>query len=185
MNKTWTFYLELAARLHVFFLLNVYGWGKIFGGQFYRKGHIPVEVAQKTLAETGSFDLAWTFFGHSYSYILFIGLTQIVGAWLLLWNKTKLIGTAILVPVLINIVVVDTVFEVSGAIVSACIYLFLLVLVLYFNRAQLTRALQMLTENLPAHFDNGKERLQATGAALGIFVLMFSVEQMLIHWVGY
>lgn len=184
MKRTWTFYLELAARLHVFFLLNLYGWGKILGGQFYRKGHLPVEIAQKTVAELSSFDLAWTFFGHSYTYILFIGLTQIAGAWLLLWNKTKLIGTAILLPVLVNIVVVDAVFEVNGAIISAWIYLFLLTLVLYFNRAQLGRALQILTENLPASFENARDRLIATSTALCIFVLMYSVEQVLIHWVG-
>lgn len=37
------------------------------------------------------FELAWTFMGRSFGYILFIGLAEIIGAFLLLFNKTKLI----------------------------------------------------------------------------------------------
>lgn len=28
--------------------------------------------------------------GYSFAYILFIGLAEVVGAWLLLWERTKL-----------------------------------------------------------------------------------------------
>lgn len=33
--------IELAARWYVFVFLNIYGLGKIAGGQFYRRGHLP------------------------------------------------------------------------------------------------------------------------------------------------
>jgi hypothetical protein len=84
--------VELMARWYVFVFLNLYGLGKIAGGQFYRRGHLPADVARTTLGQAGGFDLAWTFMGHSFAYILFIGLAEVVGAWLLLWNRTKLPG---------------------------------------------------------------------------------------------
>lgn len=48
--------------------------------------------------------------GYSFAYILFIGVMQIVGAWMLLWERTKLLGVAILMPILVNIVVFDIIF---------------------------------------------------------------------------
>ena len=70
--------IELAARWYVFIFLNVYGLGKIAGGQFYRRGRLPEEVAKTLLGEVNAFDLAWTFMGYSFAYILFIGLAEVV-----------------------------------------------------------------------------------------------------------
>jgi hypothetical protein len=104
--------------------------GKIIGGQFYRRGHLPPEVAQLPLASAGPFELAWTFMGYSFAYILFIGLTEIVGAWMLLWERTKLLGVAIL-PVMVNIIVFDIIFlDKYGALASAAIYTILLFVIL-------------------------------------------------------
>jgi hypothetical protein len=69
--------MELAARWYVFVFLNIYGIGKIFGGQFYRHGRLPPDVAQTALGDAGPFELAWTFMGHFFGYILFIGLAEI------------------------------------------------------------------------------------------------------------
>ena len=93
---------ELVLRQCVFIILNIYAISKIFGGQFYMKGKLPAEIAKTTLGEASSFSLAWAFMGHSYFYILFVGFTQLIGAWFLLWNKTKLIGVLILIPIVSN-----------------------------------------------------------------------------------
>ncbi|PTM02023.1 MAG: hypothetical protein DA407_15475, partial [Bacteroidetes bacterium] len=90
--------LELVFRQCVFIIINIYAISKLLGGQFYMKGKLPAEVANTTLGDASGFSLAWTFMGHSYFYILFIGITQLIGAWFLLWNKTKLIGVVILIP---------------------------------------------------------------------------------------
>ena len=47
---------------------------------------------------------------------------EIVGAWLLLWDRTKLFGVAILLPVMVNIIVFDIIFlDTHGATASATI----------------------------------------------------------------
>ena len=43
---------------YVFIFLNVYGIGKIAGGQFYRRGDLPEDIANLTLGQVGLFKLA-------------------------------------------------------------------------------------------------------------------------------
>ena len=102
MTSKILYYAELAARWYVFLLLTIYGSGKLLGGQFYRRGNLPEEIATLPLSEVAGFDLAWAFMGYSYAYILFIGISQLIGAILLLFERTKLVGTMILIPILVN-----------------------------------------------------------------------------------
>ncbi len=183
--KKFTYYFELAARLHVFILLNLYGLGKIMGGQFYRKGNLPVDVAQQTLENVDSFDLAWTFMGHSYIYILFIGIAQLIGAWCLLWNRTKLLGIAILIPILVNIIVFDAVFfHTYGALASALIYFLLLMVVLYLNKEQVIRIFKTMTSSINTLRSPFSEKAKAIGIAALIFVATFGLEQLIVNFIG-
>ncbi|MDX1912575.1 MAG: hypothetical protein SFV22_13875 [Saprospiraceae bacterium] len=176
---------ELAARWYVFVMIGLYGLGKIAGGQFYRHGHLPEKIAHKTVAELGAFELAWTFFGYSQAYILFIGLAQISGGLLLLAERTKLLGVAILMPVLINIIVVDAVYEVKDAIMSAAFYLFLLCLILYFNRQKVLGAIRVLTMPLYPDKADMKSAVLRIVAVAACLVLFFFAETFVLKMVGF
>lgn len=185
-SKT-SYYIELAARWHVFLLLTIYGSGKLLGGQFYQKGDLPVEIAQLPLAEVSGFDLAWSFMGYSYAYILFIGISQLLGAFLLLFERTKLFGIAILIPILVNIIVFDAVFfDTYGALASAIIYLLLLIIVLYFNKEKIISVIRVL---ITVQSDTGKinfyEKLKTFGIILIIIGFIFGVEQILVNLLGH
>jgi len=181
-----TYYIELAARFHVFLLLNLYGLGKIAGGQFYRKGALPPDVASQTLGNVDSFDLAWTFMGHSYIYILFVGIAQLIGAWCLLWERTKLIGVAILIPILTNIIVFDAIFfDTYGALASAVIYMLLLLLILYLNKEQVLAAIKAISRVSTEGKISISSKLKTLAIIAGIFVLSFSFEQLLVNLIGH
>tara|TARA_R110002074_G_scaffold14788_1_gene51018 strand:- start:119947 stop:120504 length:558 start_codon:yes stop_codon:yes gene_type:complete len=116
--------LELAVRINIFLKLMNYGIGKMLNGQFYLKGQLPEDMTNIPLDKVDGFTLAWTFFGYSKGYILFIGASQIIGAILFLINRTKIIGGFILLPILMNIIVVNYYFGVAfGAMFSAIFYL--------------------------------------------------------------
>jgi len=183
--KNFVSYYELAARIHVFILLNLYGIGKIAGGQFYRKGKLPAEIADLPLAEVGAYDLAWTFMGYSFSYILFIGIFQIIGAWCLLWERTKLIGILILMPILVNIIVFDFIFLPQfDAICSAIIYFIQLNIVLFLNKERVMRILRIMFESPEGEKSKIKERVKMIGGALIIVTLVFAFEQSCINFFG-
>lgn len=176
--------LELTCRIYVWSKIWVYGIGKIIGGQFHRAGNIPEEIAKTPIAEVGSFDLAWTFFGFSEGYIWFIGLSQILGGGLLLFNRTKIIGVLILIPILLNIIVVDFFFEISpGAMLSAILYLSMCCYILYYNKKQLIEAVKKIIETVKV---SRSGKIQWIGYAIVIIavVVITVVEVSLINWAG-
>ncbi|GAB3260712.1 hypothetical protein GCM10027347_25220 [Larkinella harenae] len=179
LTRNWTVYLELAARYYVFLILNLYGWAKTIGHQFFRPGHFPADVASIPLAEANGFQLAWTFFGYSTGYIVFIGLSQVVGAWLLLWEKTKLIGTVLLLPILLNIIVVDLAYQISvGALTVASTCLVLLVLILWLNQSVLRAVFELIFQQQVSESMALKERGIALAVALGIMGLLIGLLQV-------
>jgi len=176
--------LEFSFRLYVWLKISIYGLGKIVGGQFHRKDALPEHIATTPLSEIGSFDLAWAFFGYANGYIWFIGLSQLAGGLLLLFNKTKLMGVALLLPILLNIIVVDIFFKISaGALLSACIYLVMCLFIVYHNRLTVIAAFRELIHFAPIKRDK-KERLLFYGIVFVIFALIFFTENIVIHKVG-
>ena len=177
--------LELVFRQCVFIILNIYGISKLLGGQFYMKGKLPAEIANTTLGEVSSFSLAWTFMGHSYMYILFIGITQLIGAWFLLWNKTKLIGVLILLPIMVNIILFDIFFlDVYPALANAIIVFMMLVFILFFNKEKVTAIFQKLTSIPPISKVVLKRRLITLGITILVIVLIFTFDSFLENWLG-
>ncbi len=178
--------VELAARWYVFVFLNVYGLGKIVGGQFYHPGRLPLEVGETLLKDVTAFDLAWTFMGHSYAYILFIGLVEMIGAWLLLWERTKLLGVAVLLPVMANILVFDVIFlDTYGALASATIYTLLLLMILFCNRERVIEAVRALVA--PAQ-SGGMPRAKTWAVVITALVMMgllFAADQALVNFFGH
>ena len=173
--------VELASRWYVFVFLNVYGWAKLLGGQFYRPERIPEAVATTLLRDVTAFDLAWTFMGHSFAYLLFIGLSEILGAWLLLWERTKLLGVAVLLPIMVNILVFDVIFlDKYGALASATIYTLLLFVILFLNREQVVAALRILMPPKTATL-----RLKAVVMALVAMAVLFAFDQLLVNLFGH
>lgn len=183
MNKfNWGKIFEIVSKWYVFIFLNFYGFGKIMGGQFYRRGQLPPEVAHTTIEQASAYDLAWSFMGFSFFYILFIGVSQIVGAWLLLWNRTKLLGVMILFPIMINIIVFDIIFlDVKDALVNATIYLCMLIYILYFNREKIIKAFMALTTP-DLNIEREKiETLKRLGVILFMMIVIFGIDQFFVN----
>ena len=179
---------ERVCRYYVFIFLCLYGVGKIAGGQFYRKGALPEAVADIPLSQASAFDIAWTFMGYSFAYILFIGVSQIIGAFMLLFNRTKLLGTAILIPIMLNIVVFDIIFlDKKGALVNATLYFLMLLYILYANRGRVIGAFQALVglHEQKEYQLSAKEKWFSLGIVLTIMALIFVIDQTLVNLVGH
>ena len=149
------------------------------------KGNIPTEVANTTLGEASGFSLAWTFMGHSYAYVLFVGIFQLLGAWFLLWNKTKLIGVLILLPIMLNIIVFDIIFlDVYPALANAIIVLLMLLLILFFNKEIVIDIVDMLTNFQSKTSVPIKKRIIIFGITILFIVLIFSFDSFIEQWLG-
>lgn len=178
--------IELASRIYVFIFLMIYGTGKLIGGQFYRRGELPIEIANSTKAEVSSFDLAWTFMGHSIYYIYFIAFAEIIGACLLLLNRTKLLGIAILLPIMINIIAFDIIFlDTYGALASAIIYTLLLFTILYLNQDRIRQIFQILIEPGLAKKESTKHNIYKLILVAILMAIVFGIDQLLVNLLGH
>lgn len=176
---------EVVLRQCVFIILNIYAISKILGGQFYMKGKLPAEVANTTLGEVSSFSLAWTFMGHSYFYILFVGIAQLMGVWFLLWNKTKILGVFILIPIMVNIIIFDIVFlDVYPALANAMIVFTMLLLILYYNKVKVIEAFKMLTHFPKKPKVQLKRRVLTVVITIAVILLIFAFDSFIEYWFG-
>jgi hypothetical protein len=178
--------LEITCRLYVFFFLNIYGIGKIFGGQFYTSTRIPDEIAIMPIGLVPDFELAWVFMGRSFGYILFIALAEIIGASLLIFNKTKLIGTLILIPIMANVIVFDIFFlDEYGALGSATIYLIMLLTILVINKEKMSIILkELLIKKVPLKI-SFKEKILKSLIVIAIIGLIFIGDQLIVNLLGH
>ena len=178
--------LEITCRLYVFFFLNIYGIGKILGGQFYTATSIPEEIARLPIGQVPDFELAWTFMGRSFGYILFIGLAEIIGAFLLLFNKTKLIGAFILIPIMINVIVFDIFFlDAYGALGSATIYFLMLLTILWINKEKVSKMVAELLSVKASPKITLKEKIYKYLFVLVIIVVVFTIDQFIVNLLGH
>ena len=83
--------------------LSMFGWQKIFHLQFFT----PLGILDLPFSSFSGEQLTWAYFGHSYAFVCVIGSMQILGSYLLLFQRTRLIGVFVLIPVLANIMFID------------------------------------------------------------------------------
>jgi hypothetical protein len=85
------------------FLLFGYGLSKLAHMQF----HLNQALAQRPIVSLTGYQLTWYYYGYSRTYACIIGLTQVIGARLLLFRKTALLGAIMMLPVMVNILLID------------------------------------------------------------------------------
>lgn len=109
-------YHQLYYCLHVFIRyylalqLLTYGFSKLFRWQFYLPE--PNTLFTK-VGDTYKDLLYWTSMGSAGGYSIFLGITEVLAALLLLWRRTSIAGALLSVGICINIVAVNFAFDVS------------------------------------------------------------------------
>jgi hypothetical protein len=113
------------------FLLFAYGFTKVVGTQF----HLPAEMARRPVGSLSGYQLAWFYYGYSHTYEVIIGLTEVAGGALLLFRKTALLGAALMLPVMANILMINMFFVIGVGALCTSTFIFLSVLaVLWHHR---------------------------------------------------
>ena len=95
--------IYIALRYYAAFMLLGYGFDRLMGAQFT----ILDSQLDQPLKHVSGFWLTWYYFGFSPIYSTVISLIQIGGAALLCIRRTALAGTLVLLPVMVNVVLID------------------------------------------------------------------------------
>ena len=133
-------------RYAVAFDLALIGWQKIFNLQFF----VPLGMLDLPFRSFSGEDLTWAYFGHSYPYRFTIGALQIGGALLLLFHRTRLLGVLTLLPVMVNIVLIDYFYQMPvGVFWQALIHLVCLLYLLGLDYERLVTFFLRTPSHLP------------------------------------
>jgi len=100
-------------RYGVAFDLAEFGWAKMF----HRQLVMPMSKLELPYNSFSPSDLFWYFFSYSYPFGCIIAALQIGGAMFLLFNRTRLAGVFILLPVLANILLMDIFYGIGYSVV--------------------------------------------------------------------
>jgi len=96
---------------------------------------IPVQMSgpslidlYKPVGDLSPFDLLWTTFGYGKPYQVFTGLFEALGAIMILFNRTRMVGLLILASVMANVIMINYTYQVG--VLTLSIYIFLVCLFL-------------------------------------------------------
>ena len=133
-------------RYAVAFDLSLIGWQKLFHLQFF----VPLGMLDLPFRSFSGEELTWAYFGHSYAYQCTIGGLQIGGALLLLFHRTRLLGVLTLLPVMVNIVLIDYFYQLPvGVFWQALIHLACLLYLVGLDYERLVTVLLHAPAHLP------------------------------------
>jgi len=133
-------------RYWLAFEICAYGFAKILKTQFgvsYNRDDMPV-------GQLSGFELTWNYFAHSYAFAVIIASFQIGGSILLLFRRTALLGAAILLPVMVNIVLINFFYDIDpGAFMNSVLFSLGLLFLLLLQRSALVGVFLRTGSSLP------------------------------------
>ncbi|MDH4473295.1 MAG: hypothetical protein QE487_11865 [Fluviicola sp.] len=131
--KRWNFRADKAVpivmRYYLVLELWEYGWIKLTKMQFY----LPEPNTVYTELGTLSKDIAyWSVMGSSPSYVIFMGVVELIAGSLIVIKRTRFIGLLLALGVFINVVMVNFSFDISVKLFSLSLLLFTGILLLQY-----------------------------------------------------
>ena len=99
-------------RYVIAFDLCSFGTGKFFHLQF----NTPLPVLDNPFSSFDDAQLMWSFFGRFFAFTAIIGAMQIIGSVLLLYRRTRLFATIFLLPLLLNVLLLDYFYNYTGGV---------------------------------------------------------------------
>ncbi len=120
------YWLTTIIRYYIAFMLINYGVIKLVHAQMPPPG---LNRLMQPLGEFSPMGLAWTFYGYSKGYNIFVGSVEIL-AGLLLFRRTVALGALITMATSINIMTVNYFFDVPVKMLSTALFAFSLFLLL-------------------------------------------------------
>lgn len=99
----YTAFWQNAVRYFIALDLIMFGMEKLCHLQF----NVPLGELDNPFSSIPKADLMWAFYGHFRSLVNIVAVMQITGSVLLLFRKTRLLGAIALLPLLVNILLLD------------------------------------------------------------------------------
>ncbi|WP_430905408.1 DoxX family membrane protein [Maribacter sp. 2-571] len=143
----------LVLRWYIVFYMISYGFSKLTLSQF---GVHDNSILDKPIKSIDSFYVAWHLYGRSLFFNISTGSMEIIGGILLIFNRTTIIGSLLVLTILTQVLIIDISFTVEtigpqlslrvGGMIIATL------LILFYYRHKIIIAFQTLTRGVSTIF---------------------------------
>lgn len=116
------------ARYYVAATMLIYGFAKVFEGQFGAPDYFRLE---QRLGDMSPMGLVWTFMGVSRPYTVVSGVLECFGGLLLYWRGTKALGALLSMAIMLNVAFLNYFYDVPVKLFSTNIILLCLFILSY------------------------------------------------------
>ena len=99
----------LLLRYYLAFTMFSYGFSKLFYIQF---PELNLMNLTRTFGDSSPMALLWRFMGYSETYSIFTGAAEILGGGLLLFRRTKILGSLLTFAIMVNVFMLNMSFDV-------------------------------------------------------------------------
>ena len=143
-------YFILIARIWLGYTLLRYGYSKLIDGQF----GVSKATMNLPLKEIDLLRLSWYMADHE-PFKSFIGISQIVAAGLLIYNRTAILGALISIPIWLNILMWDMTFMglYTPFTVRIPLYLLMTVAILWHYKSKVVPAVKSFVDGTTTRFE--------------------------------
>lgn len=141
-EQLWDYFI-LVARILLAWTLISYGWSKLTESQF----GVSDATLTRPLKDVDLFSLSWHLANHE-PFKSFVGISQIITALLLLYNRTVILGGLMAIPIWLNVLMWDITFMglYTPFTIRLPFYLLLTFLILRHYKGKVLSALAITTE---------------------------------------
>lgn len=112
-------FLYCGIRYFLAFNLASFGWKKFYGLQFV----VPSEISNQPMNQQSGEWLTWFYFGYSHTYGILIASMQIIGGFLLLFNRTLLLGSLMMFCFLFNLTLINIFYQMNAGALTQSVLL--------------------------------------------------------------
>lgn len=172
--------IQLILTFYLALILLKYGFDKIFKAQFYLPEpntlYTPLGMLEKDI-------LFWSTMGASRSYNIFMGLIEVIPAFMLLHHKTRNLGLFIILGVIINVVCINFSFDISVKLFSS--FLLLITLLLLTPNLKILHQLFVQSKVVQLNVLSGKGLIHSPVVRISIksfVIILFLVESFFPYW---
>jgi hypothetical protein len=98
-----------------------------------RQFTLPPEIAQRPVGSLSGYQLAWFYYAYSHTYEVILGLVEVAGGTLLLFRRTALLGAALMLPVMANIVMINVFYVIGVGAMCTSTFIFASMLAVFWH----------------------------------------------------
>lgn len=166
-------YFQVIIIFYVAYFISVYGFAKILKTQFQP----PQSVLETPIGELNGFWLTWVYYSHSETLSYMLGAMQIGGSILLMFRKTRLAAIFLLLPLMINIDLVNHFYAISPlAYYNSAHYTFILLFLLLLDYDKL-KTVFSYKGTMPLNFRTGLLTVARIAVIAAAFFTIYILKQ--------